>query len=537
MLSGPRPTANASAAPAYIPFPVEALPDPLRRYIVEADRAIGCDPTFVALPLLSAVGAVIGNSTAILLKSCWVEPAILWTAVVCESGSAKTPALKAALKPIRKLEALARRIHDREIEEWNREVLLYEKRLAEWKKDGKGPDAHPPVPPKRPIARRFVVNDTTTEALLGILTDNPRGVLVARDELSGLVGSFDRYAKGGKGGGDAAAWLPMHSGEPVTIDRKTGIPPTLHVPAAFVGVTGGIQPGVLKRAFGIEHRENGLLARFMVAYPPQRLRRWTEAVIAEETEDAIERLFAGLLSLKPRLDKDGEETPRLVCFDPEAKRVWVAFYDEHHRELLSHHGDAAAAWSKLVGGAARLTLIIHLVRVVAGDPAIVDPNIVDAASVEAGVRLARWFAAEALRVYELLAESDSDREARALAEWIVRQGNDLTAAEVSRGVWRFRGDAEAAELALADLAARGYGHWIDCPAGGKGGRPTRRFRFNPGASPQRNPLIPGESEGSVEVSNRSDPAGDDAPPVGRWADGTPIIPPAGMDADDGWGQV
>ena len=40
---------NATVDP-YKPFPVDALPDTLKRYTVEASESIGCDPAYVALP-------------------------------------------------------------------------------------------------------------------------------------------------------------------------------------------------------------------------------------------------------------------------------------------------------------------------------------------------------------------------------------------------------------------------------------------------------------------------------------------------------
>ncbi len=41
--------------------------------------------------------------------------------------------------------------------------------------------------PEEPKARRYVVNDTTYEALGEILEDNPNGVLAFRDELVSLL--------------------------------------------------------------------------------------------------------------------------------------------------------------------------------------------------------------------------------------------------------------------------------------------------------------------------------------------------------------
>jgi hypothetical protein len=147
------------------------------------------------------------------------------------------------------------------------DLAHYEKAMAEWKRDKKS--AHdPPEKPEAPQAERFVVADTTVEALAPLLLANPRGLLLARDELAGWIGSFDRYA-GGKGGADAAHWLSMHNGESIIVDRKTGIPRTIYVPQASVSVCGGIQPAILHRALGIEHRESGLPVP-----KPSRLQRW-----------------------------------------------------------------------------------------------------------------------------------------------------------------------------------------------------------------------------------------------------------------------
>ena len=95
--------------------------------------------------------------------------------------------------------------------------------MAEWKRNKKSA-VEPPVKPEPPQAARCIVSDTTVEALAPLLLANPRGLLFAREELAGWIGSFDRYA-GGKGGADSAHWLSMHSGEPIIVDRKTGNPP------------------------------------------------------------------------------------------------------------------------------------------------------------------------------------------------------------------------------------------------------------------------------------------------------------------------
>jgi hypothetical protein len=63
-----------------------------------------------------------------------------------------------------------------------------------------------------------VVEDTTVEALAAALEDNPRGVLLARDELSAFVRGMDQYKN--HRGSDRQFYLSAWSNSPVSVDRK-----------------------------------------------------------------------------------------------------------------------------------------------------------------------------------------------------------------------------------------------------------------------------------------------------------------------------
>jgi hypothetical protein len=309
--------------PDYQPFPVDALPEPIRGFVAAGAEAIGCDPAYLALPLLTALAAAIGNTRRLELKRGWYAPPILWTAVVGESGTTKTPAFKLVMLPVRERQKQALKRHAEAEKQHEADLARWEKECATWKRDKNGA-ADPPEKPEPPHAERFVISDTTVEALAPILMENPRGLLLARDELAGWIGSFDRYS-GGKGGADSANWLSMHSAESVTVDRKTGTPRTIHVPQAAVCVTGGIQPGILQRALGAEHRESGLAARLLLACPPRKVKRWTEADNDPDAETRLKKLFDRLFELQPSVDDEGEPRPVLVKLTPEAKAVWVSY--------------------------------------------------------------------------------------------------------------------------------------------------------------------------------------------------------------------
>jgi hypothetical protein len=344
------------------------------------------------------------------------------------------------------------------------------------------------------------VSDTTVEALAPILLANSRGLLLARDELAGWIRSFDRYAGKGKAGADSATWLSMFNAESIIVDRKTGIPRTIHVPQAAVCVSGGIQPDILRRALGIEHRESGLAARLLLTCPPRRAKRWTEADIDPSAEAELARLFDRLFELQPTQADDGEARPVLVRLTQEAKAAWIAYYNSHADEQVNLAGDMAAAWSKLEEYAARIALVIHFTRWAANDHTLANPDCVDADSMAAGIVLAGWFKHEARRVYAMLEESDDARDSRRLVEWIGRKGGTVTAREVQQGC-RWLKEPGAAEAALNELAKAGRGTWRDVLTTAKGGRPARAFVLSTPSTVYETPTKPEENGSFVDVDS------------------------------------
>ena len=481
---------------AYAPPPLDVLPATVRDFTRDASRAMGCDPAMVVLPLLAMLAACVGNARRIRIKMGWCEPCIVWAAVVGESGTLKTPAQSLALRPLHRRDADARREHAEAMKAHLREVLAYDRDLGDWKKGNAG--GEPPEKPEPPPCPRTLVSDTTVEALARILAANPRGVLLARDELAGWVGSFNAY-KGGKGGDDTH-WLSMHTGQPMVVDRVSG--GTTYAARASVSVCGGIQPGVLARAFGAEHRESGMLARVLLAMPPRKPKRWTDAELPERLVLATANVATRLLSLELPTDANGEPQPVDLPLTRAGKVAWVAFYDDHNTEAAELHGDLAAAWSKLEGYAARFALLLQLVE----DP---DAAAVDEPAVRSGVALARWFAGEARRVYAVLSEGEADRDLRELVELIRRKGGSMSGRELVHASRRYA-TVEDAEGALQAVVDAGWGRWEQPPQQGRGRPPARRVVLVEGVNDNNNPPHDPASGNSVDVDNVDTPAAGDS---------------------------
>lgn len=450
----PTPTSGTpqSAIPLpWRPFPLRALPPVLADYAGGVAESIGCCPTFAALPGLSIVAACIGQSRELEVKPGWWEPSILWTAVLAESASGKTPAFKAMLRPLRMLEDERLQVH---ADECDRILMAHADENAGRKKQDRTEPELPPTP-------RLVASDATIEALACVLADNPDGILLAEDELSGWLKSFDAY-KGGRGG-DRAKWLQLYDAGRLTIDRKTGTRLTI-VPRAAVSVTGGIQPGILRTSLSGEDYDSGLVARFLLASPPDRVMGWNEATMPHP--GPYQQLLATLL--------DGRSEQRTIPLGPAARELLAGFKNVDVTRLRGISGPLRSAWGKSAGRAARLALLIHCVE----SP---QAEAVSADAMQRALELVGWFDRETERVYAALGVCQSP-EAELLA--FIAQEGAVSARDVHR--WktsRFPTTAEA-ERRLLQLQAQDR---LEVKTVSTGGRPKTVFSI---AHPQTNDKSP-----------------------------------------------
>ena len=75
------------------------------------------------------------------------------------------------------------------------------------------------APPPKPVLRRVAISDATVEAASLRLHENPRGLLLNREELSGWAESLNAYRNAK--GADRQFFLSVWSSMPITVDRKT----------------------------------------------------------------------------------------------------------------------------------------------------------------------------------------------------------------------------------------------------------------------------------------------------------------------------
>ena len=434
---------------SYAPFPTEVLPPTLQTFVDTGAKSIGVDPAFLAVPLLSACASAIGNTRRALVKDGWAEPCVLWTAIVAPSGSAKSPALDLTLSFIRDVEH-----HKIQL------ILSKHKDETMHAKENNLPVPDPPVLP------RHILSDTTMEATVALLADQPRGLLLARDELSGWFGNMDRYAN--KAGGDAPQWLEMYGARSVTVDRK-GAPP-IFVPRASVSITGTIQPAVIATLFGKGMRDNGMAFRFLIAAPPPSPKRWTDDTIEPAVLRSARSIIKHLFNLQGEPKKGTQLEPIDRPFSDDAadlKRDWVNSINERAGVAAE---DEAPAYPKIEGAAFRLALIIHELKLADG-VALEHSYEISRASLECGITLAEWFLANGIRlVRNDWSHGEQHLQKQILAVLSSRE-EGLTAREVKQKV-RAAGSVERLAEILNGLVESGRAACVDPPSSANPGRPA-----------------------------------------------------------------
>jgi hypothetical protein len=302
---------------------------------------MGVDAEALLTVLLPTAASLLHPETRVIVKQCtdFIEPMVVYAAIVSEPGNRKSPIFKTITKALRKLQE----------EEETRNKLAQERHkadLQEWKQDtssDKGDQPEPPGPP-----REYFVDNITSEALDRIKAQQPgHGILIRKDELSGLFGSYGVY-KGGRGS-DKEGILSGWNGDGIKVNRASGARLSLSHDAS--SIVGAIQPGKLRKIMGDLEDEQGEWGRFLWYFAPLRANRLPDDDSSFEVGELLEGIYR-------KLDK---LAPIRYRFSPDAQSVYQDWYWElEQRKLAEPRQGIRAAIAKMQGYTARIASILHI---------------------------------------------------------------------------------------------------------------------------------------------------------------------------------
>ena len=443
----------------------------------------GCPVDYVALGYLSVAASIVGGKRRVrpYATGTWDEPLILWLGLVGDPSANKSPALDPLLNILRRIEKERADDHRDHIGNWMTDCERSKVERSNWqdavKAAAKEGITSPPIPdeardPPEPRRRRLFVQDATPESMADVLTGNPQGTLLLRDELDGWLSSFDRYNPGGR-----SFWLEAFGGRSFTIDRKSN-PEPITVGFNGVSIIGGIQPQKLADSLlSGRSADDGMSARFLWVWPerPAFARPASTANL-----DALETALRRLDGLDWGNDENGDRIAIRLALDPAAADAF-----ESLQRANRDHGDEAAGMlksfvGKLDGIALRLALAIELANWawLGGD----EPRSVSAAAVVAVADFIEGYALPmAQRVYGDAGLPAVERNAASVARYLRRSKlTSFNARDLRRtaGLPGLR-DAEPFKEALDALVEAEWLRPAPTRHGATVGRRTSDYLVNP----------------------------------------------------------
>ncbi len=317
--------------------------------------------------------------------------------------------------------------------------------------------------PLEPARRRYLVNDATVEKLGEILSENPMGILLFRDELTGWMNSMEREGRGQ----DRAFYLEAWGGQgSFTYDRiGRG---TVEIKSTTVSVLGGIQPGKLQPYLMAQRNgsgDDGFIERLqMMVYPDQGKFQHIDRQPNQDAQARADAVFQRFNEIPP-----SDDVVPALRFSEEAQTLFDEWYSELMQRIRTGESSAQmeSHLSKYPSLMASLALLIHVAEVGTEEPV----------SAESAARAADWcdyLESHARRVYAL--GHDSAVGARSLVERLPKLPNPFRISDINRKQWGGLSNAEDIYRALDTLCEHGYLYRETVPTSTK---PKTLYHINP----------------------------------------------------------
>jgi len=326
--------------------------------------------------------------------------------------------------------------------------------------------------------RRYQTQDGTTEKIGELLNQNPRGLLVNRDELIGWFHSLDKAGREG----DRAFYLEAWNGtRGYTYDRiGRG---TLDIDALCVSIFGAITPGPLSdyvyQASRGGNGDDGLMQRYQVMVWPDTPDKWQNVDRFPDTTEKNRawEIFKALAGDIPgAIKEEGADIPALR-FTPAGQDIFDDWRYALETRLRGDHGLPPSLESHLAKYRSlmpSLALIFHLVEVADGT------TYPGPLSERAALMAAAWcdyLESHAGRIYggAMMPGMESAREiVKHIRRGAIQGG--CKPKDIYRNHWSRLATPEEVKAGLDVLTEY---DWLTVEKENTGGRPSEVIRLNP----------------------------------------------------------
>ena len=308
-------------------FPLFLLPEPMRKYIEDANRILNFPVAYMAMSMLAAVATAIGKTRVLHINTGFDCKPILYMSLIGPPGANKSHPLNAAFEPL---------IHlSNEMFQKSHEKCVSEESF---------------------VPETIVLRDYTLEAMFEIHEKNSKRICLFHDELATLFGLLNKY----KSGSDEQLLIQLFEGKEFTSSRKTGQKRHVFIPETCPVIVSTSQPEIFNRLFKGKNVDNGLYYRFLQVrtaehkkaywhkeqFPIEHVRWWNDLLV--EIKNKCDEEYAVF------------NTNTEYTFDKDA---WyhISSWQKDWTDRLEEEGDSMkiGMFKKMQVYAAKFSLIIH----------------------------------------------------------------------------------------------------------------------------------------------------------------------------------
>ncbi len=472
------------------PFPVECLPDEIRRYVEALAESLQVPVDMPAISVLGKIALCVQGKVEIEPKPGWREPLNLYLVIVARPSERKSAVEKATSEPV--FEYMARVNEERRgaIEEYElQKKILTGKLKAIQDNLAKGTnknkytmqDAKDCQEELRNLKEvkplNLVMDDVTPESLGKAMSENGErmGIFSAEGGLFGMLAG--RYSDNC----NIDLLLKSYTGEYYASSRITRRGEELRHPLLTLGLS--VQPKVLEDIMDNDQfRGRGLLARFLYSLPESLVgkRRYRTEPVPPEVEEEYETVISTLLEMLEentviRLSED-------AYYASEISYEWIEC-------RLTNEFEEIEDWAgKLHGNIMRIAGLLHVVK------HTFDPGgvLLEKDTMKKAIMIRNYFLKHSKAAFDIMGLSDPPevRDAKYIISKIdaiaKTDKTDKTPAnpialskrDVLRMCAKFK-TSEKMEPGLQVLIEHGYIAVVKEETSTKGGRPSEKIVINP----------------------------------------------------------
>ncbi len=464
-------------------FDLSILPESFQDYAYDISYRMQAPLDFVAVGLIVSFSALAGRKFAIYPKQNdnWFIIPNLWGMIIGRPSVKKSPALAAATKNIDELESTAVKAYKKEMAEFNEKNILYQlkfkdanKRAAKKIQENKPSEAETIIEnilkesPLKPNRKRYKVNDATVEKLGELMSKNPNGLLIQRDEVAGLL----KHLEKNEYSADRKFYLEGWNGNnSFTYDRiGRG---TIDIEAVNLSIIGSIQPSVLKyfidKVVNDSPDNDGLIQRFQLMVYPEPDDNW-EYVDKEPNSEAINKAH----DVFQAIDQLESSKQIKVRFTSSAQELFINWYSKHETrfENSEMHTSIEAHLDKFSSLVPSLALLFHL----ADNPRKPNESI-GKKDLEKSIKWAQYLESHAMKIYGMSLNNEL-KYALLISKRFKKLQNPFTLREVRQKNWSELKTNKIIQNALDILVDHKYLR-VQNIKNSSGGRPSTKYYINP----------------------------------------------------------